>query len=76
MIAVAGANLSFDPRQEPLTYYHRTGPVGAMFRELRTPQGRGRREGATSRWSASGPGACRATRCRGRSSRSTRSTRR
>lgn len=26
----------FDPRQEPLTYYHRTGPVGAMFYELRS----------------------------------------
>ena len=38
-IAVAGAILAFDPRQEPLTYYHRTGPVGAMFRELRTRKG-------------------------------------
>ena len=29
----------YDPRQEPLTYYHRTGPVGAMFHELRTRKG-------------------------------------
>ena len=35
-LAYAGAVNAFDPRQEPLTYYHRTGPVGAMFRELRT----------------------------------------
>src|SRR5262249_16564197 len=35
-IAVAGANHAFDPRKDPLTYYHRTGPVGAMFRELYT----------------------------------------
>jgi hypothetical protein len=33
-IAVAGAQHSYDARQEPLTYYHRTGPVGAMFQEL------------------------------------------
>ncbi len=33
-IAVTGAITHFDIRQEPLTYYHRTGPVGAMFREL------------------------------------------
>jgi hypothetical protein len=33
-IAIVGANLSYDARQDPLTYYHRTGPVGAMFREL------------------------------------------
>lgn len=38
-IAVIGANLSFNPREEPLTYYHRTGPVGAMVRELRTRKG-------------------------------------
>lgn len=36
VIALEGAIKSWDPRQEPLTYYHRTGPVGAMFRELRT----------------------------------------
>ena len=35
-LALEGALASWDPRQEPLTYYHRTGPVGAMFRELRT----------------------------------------
>src|SRR5262249_55349156 len=33
-LAVAGANHAFNPREEPLTYYHRTGPVGAMFSEL------------------------------------------
>ncbi len=33
-IAVLGAIQRFDMRQEPLTYYHRTGPVGAMFAEL------------------------------------------
>jgi hypothetical protein len=38
-IAVAGANHAFNPREEPLTYYHRTGPVGAMFSELRTRKG-------------------------------------
>jgi hypothetical protein len=38
-VAVGGALASFDPRQEPLTYYHRTGPVGAMFYELRTRKG-------------------------------------
>ena len=30
---------AFRPREEPLTYYHRTGPVGAMFHELRTRKG-------------------------------------
>ena len=38
-IAVTGALTRFDMRQEPLTYYHRTGPVGAMFSELRTRKG-------------------------------------
>lgn len=38
-IAVTGAITSFDVRQEPLTYYHRTGPVGAMFNELRSRKG-------------------------------------
>ncbi len=36
-LAVAGMQKSFDFSQEPLTYYHRTGPVGAIvhrFREL------------------------------------------
>ena len=33
-LAVLGAIQNFDMRQEPLTYYHRTGPVGAMFAEL------------------------------------------
>jgi hypothetical protein len=36
MIGVVGATQVYDIRQEPLTYYHRTGPVGAMFTELRT----------------------------------------
>lgn len=36
IVATVGAYNAFDPRQEPLSYYHRTGPVGAMFRELRT----------------------------------------
>jgi hypothetical protein len=35
-IAVMGATQVYDIRQEPLTYYHRSGPVGAMFTELRT----------------------------------------
>lgn len=35
-VVVFGTQLAFDPRQEPLTYYHRTGPVGAMFHQLRT----------------------------------------
>jgi len=38
-IVVAGANHAFNPREEPLTYYHRTGPVGAMVSELRTRKG-------------------------------------
>lgn len=33
-LATWGAIHSFDMSQEPLTYYHRTGPVGAMFDEL------------------------------------------
>ncbi|HEY1188509.1 MAG TPA: fused MFS/spermidine synthase [Gemmata sp.] len=35
-IVVLGAQVNFNPREEPLTYYHRSGPVGAMFRQLRT----------------------------------------
>jgi hypothetical protein len=38
-LIVTGANHAFDPRQEPLTYYHRTGPVGAMVHELRCRKG-------------------------------------
>ena len=38
-LAVVGANQSFNIREEPLTYYHRTGPVGAMFHELRIRKG-------------------------------------
>lgn len=34
-LAISGALVKWDPRQEPLTYYHRTGPVGAMFWEIR-----------------------------------------
>jgi hypothetical protein len=36
MLTAAGANAVFNPRLDPLTYYHRSGPIGAMFRELRT----------------------------------------
>lgn len=32
-LATAGAVKAFDMRQEPLTYYHRTGPVGEAFEE-------------------------------------------
>ena len=38
-ILLEGSLAAFDPKQEPLTYYHRTGPVGAMFHELRTRNG-------------------------------------
>ncbi|HEV3386052.1 MAG TPA: fused MFS/spermidine synthase, partial [Gemmata sp.] len=38
-LLVIGANQVFDPQQEPLTYYHRTGPVGAMVHELRCRKG-------------------------------------
>jgi hypothetical protein len=38
-LAVTGAITHFDMRQEPLTYYHRTGPVGAMFNEIRSRKG-------------------------------------
>ncbi|MDY3553233.1 fused MFS/spermidine synthase [Gemmata sp. JC717] len=38
-VAVFGTQLRFNPREEPLTYYHRSGPVGAMFQELRTRKG-------------------------------------
>ncbi|WP_439625027.1 hypothetical protein [Gemmata sp.] len=34
-IAIAGVTCAFDPRQQALTYYHQTGPVGAAFAELR-----------------------------------------
>ncbi len=32
-VALAGAREAWDPAKDPLTYYHRTGPVGAIFRE-------------------------------------------
>ncbi|VTR96583.1 Uncharacterized protein OS=Singulisphaera acidiphila (strain ATCC BAA-1392 / DSM 18658 / VKM B-2454 / MOB10) GN=Sinac_3438 PE=4 SV=1 [Gemmata massiliana] len=38
-IAVTGAIANFNMREEPLTYYHRTGPVGAMFNALRARKG-------------------------------------
>ncbi|MBP3956558.1 spermidine synthase [Gemmata sp. G18] len=38
-IAVTGTLTNFNMREEPLTYYHRTGPVGAIFSELRTRKG-------------------------------------
>ncbi|MBA4187777.1 MAG: hypothetical protein C0467_07135 [Planctomycetaceae bacterium] len=34
MIATTATIQAYDIRQEPLTYYHQTGPVGAMFAEL------------------------------------------
>jgi hypothetical protein len=34
-LLIAGAETAFDFRQEPLTYYHRTGPVGSVFHRLR-----------------------------------------
>lgn len=36
VMLLEGSFANWDPRQEPLTYYHRTGPVGAAFRELRS----------------------------------------
>jgi hypothetical protein len=38
-LAVTGATHAYDMREQPLTYYHRSGPVGAMFRELYTRKG-------------------------------------
>jgi hypothetical protein len=38
-LLLEGAMAKFNPRVEPLTYYHRTGPVGAMVHELRTRKG-------------------------------------
>ena len=35
-LANAGALHAFDMRQEPLTYHHRSGPIGAIYSELRT----------------------------------------
>jgi hypothetical protein len=35
-LAAIGALQAFDMRQEPLTYHHRTGPIGAIYHELRT----------------------------------------
>lgn len=35
-LALNASLVKWDARQEPLTYYHRTGPVGAMFYELRS----------------------------------------
>jgi hypothetical protein len=35
-IACLGAIQTFDMRQEPLTYHHRSGPIGAIYHELRT----------------------------------------
>jgi hypothetical protein len=33
-VAITGTIHAYEMREQPLTYYHRTGPVGAMFREL------------------------------------------
>jgi hypothetical protein len=38
-LALVGSHGRWDPTHEPLTYYHRTGPVGAMFYHLRTRKG-------------------------------------
>jgi hypothetical protein len=38
-LALLGAHTRWNPRLEPLTYYHRSGPVGAMFYHLRTRKG-------------------------------------
>ncbi len=38
-IVIAGATKMYEAREEPLTYYHRSGPVGAMFAELRRRKG-------------------------------------
>ncbi len=35
VLAIAGMQKSFDFAQEPLTYYHRTGPVGAIVHRFR-----------------------------------------
>ncbi len=35
-VLLAGVQTGWDFRQEPLTYYHRTGPVGEIVREFRT----------------------------------------
>ena len=35
-LVTAVALARFNPREEPLTYYHRTGPVGAMVAEVRS----------------------------------------
>ena len=35
VLAIAGMQKSFDFSQEPLTYYHRTGPVGAIVHRFR-----------------------------------------
>jgi hypothetical protein len=37
--AAVGLLGRWNPRHEPLTYYHRTGPVGALFYHLRTRNG-------------------------------------
>lgn len=38
-LALVGVHARWNATQEPLTYYHRTGPVGAMFYHLRTRNG-------------------------------------
>lgn len=38
-LAQVGVHVRWDPTLEPLTYYTRTGPVGAMFYHLRTRNG-------------------------------------
>jgi len=38
-LALVGAHARWDTTLEPLTYYHRTGPLGAVFHHLRTRNG-------------------------------------
>lgn len=38
-LALTGVHARWNPTHEPLTYYHRTGPVGALFYHLRTRNG-------------------------------------
>lgn len=38
-LALTGVHARWNPTHEPITYYHRTGPVGALFYHLRTRKG-------------------------------------
>jgi hypothetical protein len=39
VLLLEGSLAAWDPMQEPLTYYHRAGPVGAIFYQLHTRKG-------------------------------------